>query len=205
MRIDVDLVRTRLSGHRHRSTALERGETFAAVAIILRDRPDSAEVLLIRRSEVPGDPWSGHMAFPGGREAGSDVDLISTAIRETHEEVGLRLNRNEHFIGRLDDLPAVAGGRRAGLVIAPFVFAIQGEPVLVPNVREVEETVWASLDRLASGASDATFSYTFERRTLALPAYDVDGRLVWGLTHRMLGALFEALDLGDTEESRVRA
>ena len=82
----------------------------AAVATILREGLEGPEVLLIRRAENPRDPWSGHMAFPGGREAPEDRDLLATAVRETHEEVGLDLQRSAHLLGRLDALPAVARG-----------------------------------------------------------------------------------------------
>ena len=60
------------------------------LAAILREGPESAEVLFIRRSEQPGDPWSGHMAFPGGRQAPTDRELLDTARRETLEEIGLK-------------------------------------------------------------------------------------------------------------------
>jgi hypothetical protein len=143
------------------------------------------------------------MAFPGGRSDPSDRDLLHTAIRETLEEVGLALDPGEHLVGRLDDLPAVARGRRLPLVIAPFVFAIGGDPVLVPRLHEVDETLWAPLGPLASGQRDTTYSYDFEGRKIALPGYDVSGRVVWGLTHRMLGALFEALD-GDPRRDYSR-
>ena len=64
------------------------------------------------------------MAFPGGREDPGDVDLLSTAVRETLEELALDLNYHARLIGRLDDLPAVARGRRTGMSIAPFVFEL---------------------------------------------------------------------------------
>jgi len=61
----------------------------AAVAIVVREGTDGPQVLLIRRADHPGDAWSGHMAFPGGREDPQDENLLATAIRETLEEVGL--------------------------------------------------------------------------------------------------------------------
>jgi 8-oxo-dGTP pyrophosphatase MutT (NUDIX family) len=192
MKVDVEFVREALRDRAHHPATLKGDERFAAVAAVLRQQED-AEVLLIRRAEQPGDPWSGHMAFPGGRHDPSDRDLLHTAVRETEEEVGLVLGSNDS-LGRLDDLHAIARGRRVGLVIAPHVFALQGDPVLSLNPAEVREYVWAPLEPLMSGARDTTFSYEYEGSRFSLPAYDVSGHIVWGLTHRMLGVLFEALD-----------
>src|SRR5688572_27389789 len=74
---------------------------WAAVAIIIAPDPDA--ILLIRRAERAGDPWSGHMALPGGRREPGDLDLLATAIRETSEEVGIRLG-SEQLVGTLEDV-----------------------------------------------------------------------------------------------------
>lgn len=200
MSIDVDLVRAAFRGRAHRPATLRGDERFAAVAAILHDRNGEAEVLLIRRAHKEGDPWSHHMAFPGGRQDPTDQDLLHTALRETEEEVGLKLVPEQHLVGRLDDLPAVVRGNRVGLVIAPFVFALQREPVLVPRVEEVEEVVWAQLSALAQGTLDTKYAYQVGEQTVQLRGYDVGGRVVWGMTHRMLGALLTALD-GRSRES----
>ena len=194
MKITLASVRAALEGRAYRPATLQGDERFAAVAAVLRERNGEAEVLLIRRAEHPSDPWSGHMAFPGGRSDPADPDLLETAVRETYEEVGLTLSRDAHLVGRLDDLPAFARGERVGLVIAVFVFGVTSDPSLVPNLAEVKETLWAKASALASGASDTTHPYRYGGRDISLPAYDVEGRIVWGLTHRMLGALFEVLD-----------
>ena len=167
-------------------------EAFAAVAAVLRDGPLGAEVLLIRRAEHPGDPWSGHMAFPGGRYDARDEHLLETARREAREEVGLDLWREAVLLGPLDPLPAIARGRRLGMTIAPYVFELTGSPVLAPN-HEVLETLWAPLGMLARGEGAKSIDYVFEGQTLTLPAWDVEGRTVWGLTYRMLQALLERL------------
>jgi 8-oxo-dGTP pyrophosphatase MutT (NUDIX family) len=205
MPIDVDLVRAAFRDRAHRPATLRGDERFAAVAAVLRDRAGEAEVLLIRRARKASDPWSGHMAFPGGRQDPSDHDLLHTAVRETKEEVGLELLPERQLLGRLDDLPAIVRGDRVGLVIAPFVFAIDSDPVLVPRAEEVDEVVWAELSALARGALDAKYGYEFEGRTVELPSYDVGGRIVWGMTHRMLGALLAALDGIDRESYAAKA
>lgn len=164
----------------------------AAVAAILRDSSRGPELLFIRRAEHPNDPWSGHMAFPGGREEPGDTNLLATAVRETREEVALDLQRAGKLLGQLDELPAVARGRRTGLTISPFVFEVTGETALVQNY-EVAEIVWAPLEPMFRGEHATTFPYEIAGQQMQFPAHNLEGRLVWGLTHRMLEGLFQLL------------
>ncbi|MBW2524101.1 MAG: CoA pyrophosphatase [Deltaproteobacteria bacterium] len=166
----------------------------AAVACILREE-GTTEVLLIRRTEVPGDPWSGHMAFPGGRMEPEDERLLDTAVRETCEEVGVDLSRQAKLLGRLDDLQAMAKGQPVDLVVRPFVFWLCDSRRLTLN-EEVAEAFWAPLAPLVSGAADTVRPYRFGEQTLDLPAYQVGRHVVWGLTYRMLRSLF-AVTSGD--------
>src|SRR5262244_1017581 len=79
----------------------------AAVSLILSEARGSAQTLIIKRAERPGDHWSGHLALPGGRAQTEDRDLIATAARETFEEVGINLfdgaesGQFGRFIGQL--------------------------------------------------------------------------------------------------------
>jgi 8-oxo-dGTP pyrophosphatase MutT (NUDIX family) len=168
------------------------GERYASVAVVLRDSARGIETLLIKRAQVEGDPWAGHMAFPGGRHDPGDPDLVSTARRETLEEVGLDLDADASYLGRLELVPAIARGRLVGLTIAPFVFHLTGTPALSPN-REVVEVVWAPLGELVRGENATVVRYGVEGQTIELPAWDFEGRVVWGLTYRMLQALLEDL------------
>lgn len=174
------------------SSALAGGGRFAAVSAVLRPGVSDTEVLLIRRAEHPGDPWSGHMAFPGGRHDPADPTLLMTARRETLEEVGLDLADGARLLGALPRIPAVARGKRLGLAIAPFVFELQRDAQLTPN-HEVSEVLWAPLGPLMAGERDIRHAYDWQGQRVYLPAYDVDGRAVWGLTYQMLQVLFDQL------------
>lgn len=170
----------------------------AAVAAILRPADDTLEVLLIRRTERPEDPWSGHMAFPGGRRDERDVDLQATAMRETLEEVGLDLAQHGELLGRLDDVvPGGAQGSATGLVVSPFVWALRADPPLVPNGIEVDEIHWASLGPMLRGERDTTYPYVWRGQVMQFPGYRVGegnrARVVWGMTHRMLETFFARL------------
>jgi 8-oxo-dGTP pyrophosphatase MutT (NUDIX family) len=194
---DLDAIASLLEG---RGAALDSSssERQAAVAAILRAPPDpgDAEILLVRRAERAGDPWSGHMAFPGGRREEGDASLLTTAIRETREEVGLDLEAHGALLARLPDTPAVARGLRVGMVIAPFVFALRSAPRHRHELRlndEIAEAIWTPLGPLARGESACTHPYVHQGKHIDLPGLRVGERVVWGLTHHMLQALFAAL------------
>src|SRR5688572_23556785 len=116
----LDELRAALGARPPRRDAPE-GVARAAVALLLAPGVDELELLLIRRAERSDDPWSGHMALPGGREDPGDATLLATAVREVREEVGIELNR-AMLLGELDDLrPSSAPAR---IVVRPFVFAL---------------------------------------------------------------------------------
>lgn len=162
----------------------------AAVAAVFRPGPD---LLFIRRAEREGDPWSGHMAFPGGRSAPVDRDVVHTATRETLEEVGLDLEAEGTLLGQLDELATpTRSRRRSPLVVVPYVFSLARNPVLVPNY-EVAEVHWFPLDRLLAGEGRGTLVYHYEGAELELPCVRLDGTTIWGITLRMVDELLERL------------
>lgn len=165
----------------------------AAVATILRESSLGPEVLLIRRSHREGDPWSGQMAFPGGRRDPEDASLLDTAQRETAEEIGLHLPETAELLGPLAPIEAVARGKRVGMTIQPFVFALTHLPPPFEPNHEVAEVIWAPIAPMLRGEVDATHTYVHEGKPYPFPAFDVRGRIVWGLTHRMLKQFFERL------------
>ena len=172
---------------------LAEHEKWAAVAVLLREGAAGPELFFIRRAEHPQDPWSGHMAFPGGRQDSGDATLLETAVRETREEVGLDLSIEAEHIGQLDDLQAIARGKPQETVIRPFVFEVQRESPLQVDDREVAEALWTPLLPLYRGEVDTVRPYQWHGRNIDFPAYDVGGRVVWGLTYQMLRSFFRIL------------
>lgn len=168
----------------------------AAVAAILRERPGGeAELFFIQRAEHPKDPWSGHIAFPGGRHEPTDASLLATAIRETQEEVGLDLTRAE-LVGRLPDVPAFSRSKRGRLVVTPWVFAMRGEPAVTPN-EEVQSVIWTPFSTLARGEGRGTYAFTYEDKPYELPCIRLEPgqKVLWGMTYRMLETMLEALGM----------
>ncbi len=175
----------------------------AAVAIILREADPGIEVLFIRRADDPADPWSGQMAFPGGRAEPGDADLRVTAIRETAEEIGLELSSAE-LLGALDEVQAMARMRPMNLAIAPFVFRIDASVPELTLSSEVRSVHWLPLDELRGTRWRSTTEYVTGDVTLRFPCLNVDGLVIWGLTYRMFGS-FDAVLAQPVEASGRQA
>ena len=161
---------------------------WAAVAIILTPDPDS--ILLIRRADRTGDPWSGHMALPGGRRDPADPNLTSTAIRETAEEVGIGLEL-EALAGALDDvvprtpvLPPIA--------VRPFVFVLDRRPPLTVSP-EVASASWVTLERLLRADTHHTVRLDVAGQSRQVQAYQLDDAVIWGMTERILTSFLQHL------------
>jgi 8-oxo-dGTP pyrophosphatase MutT (NUDIX family) len=191
-RVSIERVRACLARPPAPAPTTDTGVSAAAVAAILRERLGTTEVLLIRRAARERDPWSGHMGLPGGHREAQDASLLDTATRETREEIGLDLSAHARLLGVLPTVAARAHGRRIRMRVTPFVFELGADEPIRAGA-EVEEVIWTELEPLARGARDTTFRLVLGDRTEDRPAWNVDGRIVWGLTHQMLVSLFDAL------------
>ncbi len=163
----------------------------AAVALVLRAGSDP-HLLLILRAESEGDPWSGHVAFPGGRRDPGDPSLLHTAVRETAEETGLTLDTAADPLGELP--PVVPASRRLPpLTIFPFVFGVpQGVGARAAS-SEVEEVFWVPLSLFHDPDARGTLELEVGGEPRSYPCFRVRGRVVWGLTYRILTSLLERL------------
>ncbi len=163
-----------------RPVRLEPRRRQAAVACMLRERAGGLEIFVIKRTEKIEDPWSGHMALPGGGREPSDKDAYDTARRETLEEVGIDLVEGR-FLGRLDDVGPRSAGR--DLVVSTVVVDIDAEPRWLQE-QEVAEAFWVPVDRLVDEHVEIPdFPGSW-------PAFTYEDRyVIWGLTHRILTQL----------------
>ena len=171
---------------RPRSADEDPSLIWAAVAAILT--PDPEAILLIRRAERPGDPWSGHMALPGGRREPRDADLLATVVRETAEELAVSLSGIrpagilEDVVPRTPVLPPVA--------VRPFVFVLPDRPTLTLN-HEIASAGWVSLDDLLKPGAYHPVQLTVAQQTRDFPAYHIENALIWGMTERILTNLLD--------------
>jgi 8-oxo-dGTP pyrophosphatase MutT (NUDIX family) len=163
----------------------QRGLRFAAVSIIVRDRK-SPSVLLIERAERPGDPWSGQIAFPGGKMQPEDRTARDTAVRETLEEVGIDLDKAAEFLG----YGGVTRTHTGTMDVVPSVFVLKAGVEVRPN-EEVSSFRWVDLEDLLSPASKTTHELNHEGKVVAMPAYAAGNYVVWGLTYRILNSMLE--------------
>ena len=163
---------------------------WAAVALVLAPAGDGApQALLIRRAEREGDPWSGHVALPGGRREPADLDLLTTARRETREETGVDLDA-ALYLGQLDDLHPTRG-IRPPIVVRPYVFAFARKPALRPNW-EVAESLWTPLEALRAGR--VTSRIHVGDRARDVPSLLLGPHVLWGMTLRIVDGFLGRLD-----------
>lgn len=167
------------------------GARRAAVALVLSSDVDAADrspvMLLIKRASHPSDPWSGQLAFPGGRHEPDDRDLVTTARRETCEETGVDLDGPDgvRLLGQLDDIQGRARGKAVDLVISCFVFAMDSPPHITPNY-EVADYYWLSLSACCDPERQLQF-FPHGQASAPYPGIQVDPQtedILWGLTYR---------------------
>ncbi len=153
--------------------------------MLLRPR-EELEILLIRRAERAGDPWSGQMALPGGRRSPDDANLVATALRETEEETHVPLGRVGALLGPLDEV-APASPRLPPLVIAPFVLGVPPDTQARPDGREVDATLWVPLSALRDeGAVSELLVELGGGASRRFPSLTYGEYVIWGLTHHIL-------------------
>lgn len=157
---------------------------------MLRGRRE-LEVLLIKRARSERDPWSGHMALPGGRRDPDDASLLQTAIRETREETGLALSSDALHLGRLEEV-GPRSARLPRISIHPFVFGTHGAAEARAVSREVAAIHWVPLTRFRAPGAVESVEIELHGETRRFPCYRWKGEVIWGLTYRMLEQFMEA-------------
>jgi 8-oxo-dGTP pyrophosphatase MutT (NUDIX family) len=188
---DVARLALRLASRHSRTIEAEGLRRYAAIALVLRRSIDGGpELLMIKRAEHEQDPWSGHVACPGGRMDPGDRDLEQTAIRETWEETGVDLARDGRILGTLDDMSPLSPSLPP-LVIRPFVAVAKPEVQLVANP-EVAEAFWVPLSAIREterwGKALVSIRGVGDRE---VDVFRHGEHTVWGLTHRALTQFLE--------------
>lgn len=159
----------------------------AAVAVVLRERVDGEagglELLLIKRAEHERDPWSGHVALPGGRAEVGDETLEDTAVRETLEETGLDLRRDGQILGVLDELHPRSAP--VPILVRPYVASVKAQAPLTLS-DEVAEAFWVPLAMLTAPGASVESTVVTRGAPRRVPSYRHGEYVVWGMTERIL-------------------
>lgn len=178
------------------------GPRPTAVAAILRASDSGLDVLLIKRSQRSGDPWSGHIAMPGGRAEPSDPTLAETAARETLEEIGLLLDPpHALLIGALEPL-APRIHKIPDVSVQPLVWVIADSHAAASSTSsplgtsvEVDAAAWVPITHLTDPHRRVIHNVAGADGTaLSLPAIQIDLGVLWGITLRICEDLVARLE-----------
>lgn len=154
----------------------------AAVLIAITNEPDP-KVLLTRRSAYLSN-HAGEVSFPGGKRDATDTSNIVVALREAQEETGL----NPFDVELIGDLPMHRA--RSGILVKPVVGLIPSSVDLVGQPTEIDRIFFSSLRDLMQ-APPVPYEVRYAHQSLYFPSMRVENEIVWGLTARILIALFK--------------
>lgn len=165
--------------------------TRASVAMILHQAADDFEILFIQRAAHHQDPWSGHIAFPGGKLEEGELEC-QAACRETHEEIGIDLEQGR-YLGRLSDIIGVNLPVRVSCCLFG-VDRLRFSPALNEEVRDL---FWVAISDLRDPERHLQSGVTFDRKRFEVPAIrlPVDNKpVLWGITYRLVTQFLSLLD-----------
>jgi 8-oxo-dGTP pyrophosphatase MutT (NUDIX family) len=162
------------------------------VAIIVTAEAEPA-LLLVKRQERAGDPWSGHAAFPGGFCSAVDRGVAATAERETEEETGLALASVGERLGQLDDIYP-RSVHLPKVIVTPCVFAVPGRLPVAPTA-EVERALWVPVSELVTSANRRPFVLELPGGRREFESIHVESLMIWGLTERIIAQLVTLIQL----------
>ncbi|MEY8206056.1 MAG: CoA pyrophosphatase [Bermanella sp.] len=167
----------------------------ASVLVAITDQQDPEVILTLRSSQMP--THKGEVAFPGGKAEAGDFDVIATALREAHEEVGLD-PKQVRVVGPLDEVIS-----RFGFLVTPILGIVPADIELNTDSREIEGIFRVPLSFFLDGQPDQIDHFGSFRG----PRWYFQGYTIWGLTAMMLAELLNRfydadleLHLGDMSE-----
>ena len=178
----------------------------AAVALVLRQHFEVAELLVIQRALAERDHWSGHLALPGGRKDERDADLQETAVRETSEEVGIDLSSGGEVLGALNTIRPESPFAPK-ILVTPFVAIAPGEYHVLNSSdetkplrlnEEVSKAFWVPIAWLKERGRSEVFRMIVEGTERTWPAYGTEQGLIWGITERILTSFLELIEPGES-------
>ncbi|MEO6398620.1 MAG: CoA pyrophosphatase [Tepidiformaceae bacterium] len=175
-----EVLKAALSAYNPQSLPPEQGVPAAAVLLLLHAHPEGPNVVFQKRTERVRD-HKGQISFPGGGADPGDADALATALRETHEEIGV-LPADIEILGQLDDMVTVSNFR-----VTPFVGWLGRYPYewrfSDAEVAYLLEVPLAHLLRPSTLIPDRRL---LNGKEYVFPSYQWQDDLIWGATARML-------------------
>ncbi|MEI6215296.1 MAG: CoA pyrophosphatase [Desulfuromonadales bacterium] len=193
----LDKIASKLSRSSNLSAIAEEpvSRTRAAVAMIVNPAAEDIEVLFIQRARHPDDPWSGHIAFPGGKLEDGEF-ACQAAQRETFEETGIDL-QEAVYLGQFPDIV----GANLPVRVSCCLFAINRQDINPVLNDEVSDLFWVGLPVLRDRKRHIETKVTFDDRSMVVPAIclpDDDRPVLWGITYRLVMEFFAVLEMPDS-------
>jgi len=191
----LDAMAARLQAYRPRRLPGRQWVARCGVVLLMAEHGMAADaapaLLLMRRAERAGDPWSGHVSFPGGRVDPRDPSTRAAAVRELQEETGLPMDAPIAPMGRLSDLLTREHGRRRPMVVTPYVYRVPHAVALTPGL-EAARLWWEPLPNLVDASLRRTVIWRVAGLPLPFPSIEVNGARLWGLSLMMVNELVRA-------------
>jgi len=195
---DLEAFSERLQAHRARRLPGRHWVVRCGVVLLIAERGPGADatpaLLIMRRAERAGDPWSGQVSFPGGRVQPDDADTRAAALRELSEETGLRPDASFMPVGRLSDLLTREHGRHRPMVVTPYVYRVPRALAVAPS-EEAARLWWEPLATLVDPERQRSQVWRVAGLPLPFPAIEVGGARLWGLSLMMVKELVRATGL----------
>ena len=187
-----------LTAQREMSARLASGDRFdfrhqgavkkGAVTILLYPQQGLWHLPLMKRPDYQGI-HSGQISLPGGKAEPQDQDRIQTALRETAEEIGVSIKR-EQVVGTLTPLYIMASHYE----VLPVVAIMDQKPSFVPDPREVQALIQADLKQLMSPHTRQKKEIEVRGTAIMAPYFDVQQEVVWGATAMILNEFLAVIN-----------
>lgn len=183
-----DLLKERLAGYAPRQLALDYPE--AGILVPVTDDTHNPEIVFTLRS-ANLNTHRGQVAFPGGKRDVTDPSLAATALRETHEEIGLPPDQ-VRVVAPLSQVMS-----RYGILVTPYVGVIPGDHPLTANPYEIESIFRVPLEFFLEDRRERTDALDFLNHTFYVPCYRWERYEIWGLSAVVLVDFLNAVyDVG---------
>jgi 8-oxo-dGTP pyrophosphatase MutT (NUDIX family) len=186
---------TRILNSRQKTVLPRLDFTVAAVLFPIYYKDGAPTVLLTRRSNHV-EHHKGEISFPGGKMDDTDPDLLSCALRETAEEVGIR-PEDVRILGELDDFYTVA----TSYLVVPFVGVLPYPYEFKPSAREIDEVLSVPLEIFFDPSRRSEETWHYRDMDIEVVFYKWQGHNIWGATARILKHFTELIEDGRSEFS----